>query len=89
MNPLNSNPFATNFNPPPIYNRQADLMNNVKHVKSIMKMAQGDPQALMRHFPMLKPILQMAQGQDLKTMFLSECQKQGIDPNVILNELRN
>ena len=90
MNPLNSGHFGNFKNMP--FNQpdpHTALLNNVKHVKSLMKMSQGDPTALVQQFPKLKPILQMAQGQNLEAMYMSLCRERGIDPNVILNELRN
>lgn len=92
MNPLNSQPFGMQFSQqfnPQQRITQDQLMSNIRNVKSLMQMAKGNPEALVQHFPSLGPVLQMAQGQDLRGMYMSLCQKHGIDPNVILNELRS
>ena len=85
MNPLNSNPFNSQaFN-----NANNQMMQNLKQVKSLMNMANGNPQALFQQCPQLKQVMQMTQGQDLKSTFYSMCQQRGIDPNVILRELQS
>lgn len=97
MNPLNSNISLntqnifnqTQFNQ---LNNMDQLMNNIRNVKEVMKMANGDLSILIQKFPSLGPVLQMSQGpnlQKLQSMFMSMCRARGIDPNVILNELRN
>lgn len=92
MNPLNNNPFINsnnqfNFKQPNQVNNQ--LMNNVRNIKMLMQMSRGDPSALIQQFPEMRSVLQMAQGKDLKSLYMSKCQEMGIDPNVILNELRS
>lgn len=88
MNPLNSNPFRNNFSPNQFSNMD-QLRNNIRNIKEVMRLANGDPKTLIPRFPSLGPVLQMAQGQDLQGMYMSMCRDLGIDPNVILNELRN
>ena len=92
MNPLNSNPFGQQVVRQfgrPTNDLNSQLINNVRNVKSVMRMVNGDPRALVQKFPSLGPVLQMAQGQNLQSMFMTMCQEHGIDPNVILNELRS
>lgn len=85
MNPLNSNPF----NSQALLNANNQIMQNLKQVKSLMSMANGNPQALLQQYPQLKQVMQMTRGKDLQSTFYSMCQQRGIDPNVILNELRS
>lgn len=92
MNPLNSNPFGQQVGRQfgrPTNGLNSQLINNVRNVKSVMRMVNGDPRALVQQFPSLGLVLQMAQGQNLQSMFMNMCQERGIDPNVILNELRS
>jgi hypothetical protein len=83
MNPLN--------NGTPSFNRgqSNELINNIQNVKQIMRMANGDINVLAQQYPQVGQILQMTKGQDLQSMFMNMCKQRGIDPNVILNELRN
>ena len=55
----------------------------------MMKMMNGNPMALAQQNPMFNQVMQMCQGQDPKQFFMSMCKARGIDPNAILNELRN
>lgn len=90
MNPLNSNPFGNvqqnNFQTFQLNNR---FISAIKEVKSLMQASRGDPNALVQQYPQMRSILQMAQGKDLKSLFYTKCQDMGVDPNVILNELRS
>ena len=81
MNPLNSNPFNSQaFN-----NANNQLLNNVRQVKQVMNSLRGDPNALAQQFPQLKPFI----GGNLQNVYMQMCQDRGVDPNVILNELRS
>jgi hypothetical protein len=53
-------------------------MNNPQ--QAIMQMAQNNPQ--------INAIMQMVSGKNPKDVFMDECQKRGIDPNTIINQLR-
>lgn len=101
MNPLNSNSPINNFNQSPFNNQptgqnqfinqnqsnsQDQLMMGVRKAKEFMQMTNGNPAALLQRFPELKPFMQ---GQNLESVFTSMCQASGIDPNVIINELRS
>lgn len=85
MNPLGKNPIQNQVIPP-------QLMKGIKQVKGIMSMANGNPNALLQQMgqqdPRIGQVLQMCQGQDLKQMFMSMCQAQGIDPNAVIKELQ-
>ena len=65
------------------------IMQNIKQVKSMMKMMNGNPMAMAQQNPMFNQVMQMCQGQDPKQFFMSMCKARGIDPEAILNELRN
>ena len=87
MNPLNSNSPLNNFNQNRFGNNipQNQLMNGVHKAKEMMQAMRGDPAALVQKFPELKPFMQ---EQNLEGIFRSMCQANGIDPNVVINELR-
>lgn len=92
MNPLNSNSPLNNFQQNQFNNNfqqnqaNSQLMNGVHRAKELMQALKGDQFALIQRFPELKPF---AQGANLESIFTSMCQAKGIDPNVILNELRS
>lgn len=64
------------------------LMQQIQQVKGIMNMANGNPMALMQNNPQFGQIMQMCQGQDAKTVFENMCKQQGIDPNAVINALK-
>lgn len=64
------------------------LMQQIQQVKGIMNMANGNPMALMQNNPQFWQIMQMCQGQDAKTVFENMCKQQGIDPNAVINALK-
>lgn len=76
------NPLANNaLNP--------QIMQGIRQAKNIMQMMNGNPTALAQQNPMLNQVMQMCRGQNPQEMFMSMCKARGIDPNAILNELRN
>lgn len=81
MNPLGNNPQTNQLSP--------QLMQNIKQVKGMMQMINGNPTALAQQNPMFNQVMQMCKGQNPQQVFLAMCKKQGIDPEAILNELRN
>lgn len=85
MNPLNRNPFMNNQ--PNNFRANNRFINGIKEIKSLMHLSKGNPNILLQQFPQMQSVLQMTQGKDLKSLYYSKCQEQGIDPNVILNEL--
>ena len=64
------------------------MQQNIQQVKGIMNMFKGNPMALAQQNPVVGQIMQMCKGQNPEQLFYSMCQKQGVDPNTILNELR-
>ena len=91
MNFLNRNVFGNQTIPVNNQqnNQQNNLQQNVRRVKQIMKLCQGNPQTFIQQNPNMASFVNSLKGQDLKSLYLNMCQSQGIDPNVILNELRN
>lgn len=77
MNPLTSSKLSP------------QLMQNIQQVKHMMRMVNGDPTVLAQQNPMLSQVMQMCRGQNPQQMFMDLCKNRGIDPNAILNELRN
>ena len=64
------------------------MMQNIKQVKGMMNMFQGNPMALAQQNPMLNQVMQMCKGQNPEQLFYSMCRQRGVDPNMIINELR-
>jgi hypothetical protein len=85
MNPLNINPFGNNFK----QTSNINLNSNILQVKQLMKMSQNNPAALLQQNPMIGQIMQMYRGQNLQSVYMNMCKQKGVDPNVILNELRS
>jgi hypothetical protein len=60
------------------------MMNMFKTMKNpqsaIMQMAQSNPQ--------INSIMQLVGNRNPKDVFMEECQKRGIDPNMIINQLK-
>lgn len=81
MNPLGNNSQTNQLS--------SQLMQNIKQVKDMMQIMRGNPIALAQQNPMFNQVLQLCKGQNPQQMFLAMCKKQGIDPEAILNELRN
>ena len=78
MNPLNNNSLYTSPNK---YSINPEL-------KQMYKMYNGNPLSILQQNPKIQQVLNMYKGQDLKSVYFNMCQSKGIDPNVILNELR-
>lgn len=64
------------------------LMQQIRQVKGIMQMAQGNPMAILQSNPQMQQIMQMCKGQNPKTVFENLCKQNGIDGNAIINELK-
>ena len=69
--------------PIPMNNQSAQMAQMLKGVKNpeaaMMQLAQQNPQVAQ--------IMQMCQGKNPKEVFLQECQRRGIDPQQIMNQL--
>ena len=86
-----SNPF---FNQPmhsgaPAINPQAvstvkGMINNLRGVQN----PDAVIQMLSSKNPLLGNVMRMVGGRDPKQVFFAECQRQGIDPNEIINMLK-
>lgn len=79
MNPLNNNS---------LYKPQNKSIINPE-LKQMYRMFNTNPRNVLQQNPRIQQVLNMYKGKDLKSVYLNMCQSQGIDPNVILNELRN
>lgn len=68
------------------------MMQNIQQLKGIMHACNGNldmaARQLSQNNPMVNQVLQMYKGQNLQSIFMTECRRQGVDPNAILNELR-
>lgn len=84
MNPL-ANSGLSNGLPP-------EIMQNIYQVRGMMKMCNGNPNAILQQIgennPMLNQVMQMCKGHNPQEVFMSMAKQRGIDPNAILNELR-
>lgn len=65
------------------------IMQGIRQVKGMMQMMNGNPTALAQQNPMFNQVMQMCKGQNPQQLFTDMCKAKGIDPNAILNELRN
>lgn len=81
MNPLGNGNASVGLTP--------QMQQNIQQVKGMMQMMRGNPAAFMQQNPMLAQVLQMCQGQDPQRLFYQMCQQKGINPEMILRELRN
>ena len=69
-------------------------MQAVQQVKQMMNMfrAAGNPQQMLiqaaQQNPALGNIMQMCNGKNPKDVFFQECQKRGVNPDEIINQLR-
>lgn len=59
------------------------LMQSIQQVKQIMRM--GD----LKQNPQMQQIMQMCQGQNPQVIFESMCKQMGVNPNDVLNALKN
>lgn len=67
------------------------MLQQVKQMMSTARTMQNPQQAisqLMGQNPQLNAVMQMCQGKNPKDVFYAECEKRGIDPESILNQLR-
>ena len=84
MNPLgNGNSQNTTGDLPP------QLKQNIQQVKGFMNMMRGDPTAMLQNNPMMNQVMQMCRGQNPESVFKNMCKQMGVDPDALINELRN
>ena len=86
MNVLNNNSVMKNYNR---QNNSPNITEGIRRAKQLMQLSNSNPYTILQQNPQVQQILQMYKGKNLKDVYYSMCQRQGIDPNVILNELRN
>jgi hypothetical protein len=66
-------------------------IKQVKQMMNALRTMQNPQQAMQQMIgqnPQLKSIMQMCNGKNPKDVFYAECEKQGIDPESILSQLR-
>jgi hypothetical protein len=66
-------------------------LQSVKQLMGMMQTMRNPQQAIMQMAqsnPQLNSIMQLVGGRNPKDVFMEECQKRGIDPNTIINQLR-
>ena len=85
-----ANPLMNNMNNPQIgINTQA--LQSIKQMMSAFKNMSNPQQAIMQmaqRNPQINSVMQMLNGRNPKDVFMEECQKRGIDPNTIINQLK-
>ena len=79
MNPMN-NLYGSGLSP--------QMMQNIQRVKNMMRMANGDPNAMLQQNPMYSQLMQMTQGKNPRDVFYSMARSQGVDPDAFLRELQ-
>ena len=70
---------------------QKPANNNVNNMMQMIKAAQDPSEALKMAAntnPALAGVLKSLNGRDPKTVFFETCRQKGIDPNVILEQLK-
>lgn len=85
-----ANPLIGSMSNPQIgINPQA--LQSIKQMMNAFKTISNPQQALMQmaqQNPQLNSVMQMLNGRNPKDVFMEECQKRGIDPNTIINQLK-
>lgn len=64
------------------------LMQSIQQVKGIMGMAQGNPMAMLQNNPQFAQVMQMCKGQNPQTVLENMCRQQGINPQDLINALK-
>lgn len=64
------------------------LMQSIQQVKGIMGMAQGNPMAMLQNNPQFAQVIQMCKGQNPQTVLENMCRQQGINPQDLINALK-
>lgn len=84
MNPLMGNT-------PAMGGANAQAVQSVKRMMGMLRAAQNPRQAFMQAAqsnPALGAVMQMCNGKDPQQVFYAECQRRGVNPDDILNQLR-
>lgn len=64
------------------------LMQSIQQVKGIIGMAQGNPMAMLQNNPQFAQVIQMCKGQNPQTVLENMCRQQGINPQDLINALK-
>lgn len=64
------------------------LMQSIQQVKGIMGMVQGNPMAMLQNNPQFAQVMQMCKGQNPQTVLENMCRQQGINPQDLINALK-
>lgn len=64
------------------------LMQSIQQVKGIMGMAKGNPMAMLQNNPQFAQVMQMCKGQNPQTVLENMCRQQGINPQDLINALK-
>lgn len=74
----------------PMNNQSAQMVQSFQRMAQMLK-GVNNPEAAMMQLaqqnPQVAQIMQMCQGKNPKEVFLQECQRRGIDPQQIMNQL--
>lgn len=81
MNILGGNNMQNGGLPP-------QLMQQIQQVKGLMALSKGNPMAILQSNPQMQQVMQMCKGQSPKTVFENMCKQQGINPDAIINALK-
>lgn len=65
------------------------MIGGIQRAKNLMFMAQGNPMAVLQQNPQMQRVIKMCQGQNPQAIFESMCKQMGVNPNDVLNALRN
>lgn len=76
--------------PIPTNNQSAQMVQSFQRMAQMLKGVKNPGAAMMQlaqQNPQVAQIMQMCQGKNPKEVFLQECQRRGIDPQQIMNQL--
>ena len=64
------------------------FQSSINQVKNMMRLAQGNPSAIINSNPALSQIMQANKGMSPEQIFRNMAQQRGIDADAFLRELR-
>lgn len=68
------------------------IIQSAKRMMAMLQAAKNPQMALMqaaKQNPQLNAVMQMIGGRNPRDVFVEECKKHEVDPNEIINQLRN
>lgn len=83
------NPLMNNVAPQMGINPQA--LQSVKQMMNAFKAMKNPQQAIMQlaqQNPQVNAVMQMLNGRNPKDVFMEECKKHGIDPDMVIDQLK-